>query len=951
MPSSRKKYKDEDREKVDEKKPQSSPGDSGTDGSDARACPETGASEPASAVEDGDEKLPEGTDGNRSEITCEGERTKLFPVVGIGASAGGLGALEELFANVRKESGMAYVVISHTDPSRTSILPQILQKHTQLRVVEVTDGLTVEPDKVYLPPSNKDLVLADDTFFLKPISKLASPRLPIDFFLRSLADSFGEWAVCVILSGTGTDGTLGLRAMKERGGLIVAQSEQTARHPGMPQSAMGTGLVDMVLAPGEMPEKIAEYFSQGRGVALEADAEGDDLSGTLGKVVAFLRARIGHDFSQYKKSTLLRRIQRRMSITRMSRPSEYLNYLYRHPDEVNLLFQDLLISVTSFFRDPESFEFIAREVIPGLISRTNENRPVRVWTAGCSTGEEAYSIAILFYEVMEALKVKRDFQIFATDIDGLAIDRAREGLYPQNIAADVNTERLKRFFTREDNFYRVRKEIRDPVVFAVQNVLRDPPFSRLDLLICRNLLIYLEAEAQRKLIPLFHHTLNPGGYLFLGPSETIGSFSELFSIVSKKRNIYKKLGVSAGIQPAIDFPTGGKPRAFGFDPYQVIDVRVVEPGIAESTQRILLEHHSPVCAVVNRRGDISYIHGRSGKYLEPASGHPSLNITDMAREGLRFELAASLRMVVAKNEPVVRRGIRVKTNGDYQEVNLIVKPMEEPKSLKDMILVVFEDVPRGSEPGGAEKAGASTADVNRRISDLESELAKVRQDHRTAMEELETSNEELKSVNEELQSSNEELQSTNEELESSREELQSLNEELSTVNAELHERIQEVSDTYRSITEVLNNTRIAIIFLDRDLNVQRFTDEASAIINLIESDVGRPLRHVSANLRETDLWVEVSRVREGLKPVEKEVETNDGRWYLMRIVPARNEDLILTFINLDSLKAAEKQIEQLQQNGRDGDAYAGKEDEGNGEAEEGGNTGRNGDDEGNFETP
>jgi len=842
---------------------------------------------------------------------------RLFPVIGIGASAGGLEALEEFFQNVPKDSGMAYVVISHTDPGRSSLLPDIIQRRSDIPVTVVKDGMNVEPNTTYLPPSNRDLVLEGDIFRLKEQQRGSTLRLPIDTFLKSLADSRGELACCVILSGTGTDGTQGLRVIKEKGGITVVQTTESAKYEGMPESAIGTGLADFVIRPSEMPERLIECFFAGAGMPKpEEVVVEDELPATISKIITTISTRTGHDFSAYKKSTLIRRIQRRMTVTRVLSPQKYLTYLHHNPGEIESLFQDLLIGVTSFFRDPEAFDMLKKEVLPGLLTRQAEHEPFRVWAAGCATGEEVYSTVILLMECLDELGTRRDIQVFGTDLDHTSIEKAREGVYPENIAADLSPERLKNFFEKENNNFRVRRAVRESVVFAAHNLLKDPPFSRLDLLVCRNLLIYLEPKAQKKVLPLFHYALRPGGVLFLGSSETVGEFADLFTPVHKKWSVYRRVDVSPALQPIVEFPTGGKAAATAVE-RALAGQQLAEVGeseIAAATSRLLLEMHTPECVVVNRRGEINYVHGRTGKYLEPAPGRMSVNVVDMAREGLRFELASALRSVVASGETVRREGLRVKTNGGFQDFNLTVKPMGKPEPLKNMIVILFEEVLTHRRAWQRRKKGdiAPEAAIQRTM-ELEREIARLQQDHRIAMEELETSNEELKSVNEELQSSNEELQSTNEELESSREELQSLNEELSTVNAELHEKIVELSQSYETINYVLNSTGIAILFVDRDLTVLRFTQETTKLINLIAGDIGRPLTHISTNISYDAFIDDIRSAIVDHKMLEKEVHTRDGHAYSTKIMPYRDQKgqvsgTVITFINMDSLMEARKSL-------------------------------------------
>ncbi len=858
-------------------------------------------------------------DGAGGPSHAESIRRRTFPIIGIGSSAGGLEALEEFFKNVPEDSEMAYIIVSHTDPARSSLLPDIIRRRANIPVTEVSDGITIEPNVVYLPPSNRDLVLEGDRFRLKEQQRNSMPRLPIDSFFKSLAESGGEQACCVILSGTGTDGAQGLRVIKEKGGVTVVQSIESAMYRGMPESAVATSLADFVLRPSEMPERLIECFSTDAGMPKPEEAEPrEDFPSTLSKIITTISNRIGHDFSAYKKSTLIRRIQRRMVVTRIGSPQKYLNYLHHNPGEIEFLFQDLLIGVTSFFRDPESFDLLKKEILPDLLTRRPASEPFRVWAAGCATGEEVYSIVMLVMECLEEIGVTKEIQAFGTDLDHSAVEKARDGLYPENIVADVSPGRLQRFFEEEDTSYRVRKEIREPVVFAAHNLLKDPPFSRLDLLMCRNLLIYLEPKAQKKTLPLFHYALRPGGVLFLGASETVGEFTDLFTPIHKKWSMYRRVDVSPALQPIVEFPTGGTapPAPLERAPMGPPQAEVNDAALADATTQLLLEMHTPACVVVNRRGEINFIHGRTGKYLEPAPGRISVNIIDMAREGLRFELASALRKVAATGETVRREGLRVKTNGDFQDFNLTMKPLGKSDSLKNMIVVLFEEIPPPRKKRLHRKKSDCGPDaVAQRTGELEREIAKLQQDHRITLEELETSNEELKSVNEELQSSNEELQSTNEELESSREELQSLNEELSTVNAELHEKIVELSQSYDTINHVLNSTGVAILFVDRELNVQRFTREATGLINLIDADIGRSLTHISTNLDYDSFLEDVRRALVEQKTIDREMRARDGRWYSARIVPyveprGRLNGVVITFFDVDRMKGALRRMDE-----------------------------------------
>jgi two-component system, chemotaxis family, CheB/CheR fusion protein len=800
-----------------------------------------------------------------------------FPVVCISASAGGLQALESFVAELPVENGMAFVVITHTDPEHVSLLPEIIRKKSRIAVELIEDGAAVEPNKIFIPPSDRDPIIEQGVFRLKKRPGRSSIHMPIDLFCKNLANEYNAMAGCIILSGTGTDGTQGVRMIKEKYGLVIAQ-DNSAIHTGMPESAIDTGLVDLVLKPSDMPAQLIAYFKHPASIKDRTEQKDKKEPDPLHRILSVLANRTRHDFSLYKQNTLVRRVERRMTITHCTDASEYLRYLHHHPGEIHALFQDMLIGVTGFFRDPEVFAFLKQSVLPDLIGRSPDRATLRVWIPGCSTGEEAFSIAIVILECLEEHNLNRQLQIFATDIDSRAIEKARRGVYPQNIVMDVDKERLNRFFKLEGDFFCVRRELRELIVFAEQNLLRDPPFSNLDLLVCRNLLIYLKAEAQNKLIPLFHYTLKSEGILFLGTSENIGRFPELFQTVKKSVSIFQKK--ENLIRPRVDFPTSAKalkkPDQFE-DEFNASSKAPETENLEHVVETMLLKDHTPACVIVNQNHEIVYVHGRTGKYLEPAQGKPSVKITEMAREGLRFPLLSALRRAAEnKDEPVRQHGLSVKTNGDYQFIDLTVKCIHQ-SSLKDCMMILFEERLESQRMPESKDAGTD----EQRIAELETELMRVNQDFRGALEELEASNEELKSLNEEMHSSNEELQSTNEELESSREELQSLNEELSTVNSELHNKIAELNDSFNAITQVLNSTRIAIVFLDTELKIRRFTKEAATLINLIDTDVGRPIEHIAHNLCFDNLAQTTREVLQSLSSFEAEVQTKAGNWYRM----------------------------------------------------------------------
>ena len=846
-------------------------------------------------------------EGRFERLMKEGE----FPVVAIGASAGGLQALEAFFEAVPVDSGLAFVVITHTDPEHESLLPELLKKKLRIPVKVIEDGLAAEPNTVYLPPSNRDPILKQKVFFLKQRPAKTEIHMPVDLFLKHLAGDREELAAGVILSGTGTDGTHGLRAIKEKGGLAVAQTPDSARHEGMPKSAIETGMVDYVLPPPQIPERLIQYFKHPAVILPQPGAEEKRLLDPLHRILTVLNSRTRHDFSLYKESTLVRRIERRMTVTRARDALDYARLLNSDPEEARALLQDILIGVTNFFREPEAFAFLKRQILPDLVARGN-GEPLRVWVPGCATGEEAYSLAIILQECLEEQGSRRSLQIFGTDIDSLAIRKARLGSYVENIASDVSPERLKRFFIKEESRFRVKPDIRELVVFSEQNILSDPPFAHLDLLLCRNLLIYLKAEAQNLLIPLFHYALREGGVLFLGSSESTGRFGDLFETVDRHHSIFRRK--DHVLAPQIQFPMGRRLGGFAKQP-KGKEGEPPEANVGRTVANVLLAEHTPACVVVNQNGEILHFHGRTGKYLEPALGSPRWHIGEMAREGLRFPLLSAMRRARAEGGEVREKLVRVKTNGEYQQINLVIKTFKDPP-LQDCQMVIFEDVAETPPPAEGEKILRPDDKDGMRMAELEGEILRVTQDYRGAMEELQTSNEELRSSNEELHSSNEELQSTNEELESSREELQSLNEELNTVNSELNSKIEEIHGFYNAINSALKNTRIAIVFLDKELRVKMFTPEATLLLNLLEADVGRPIQHISHNLEYENLVKKAEEVLKNLSEVDEEVRGKDGSWYRLRIMihrpePHVIEGVVLTFMNIDAQKKAQEDLQEM----------------------------------------
>uniref|UniRef100_Q47EE1 protein-glutamate O-methyltransferase n=1 Tax=Dechloromonas aromatica (strain RCB) TaxID=159087 RepID=Q47EE1_DECAR len=837
---------------------------------------------------------------------------KYFPIVGIGTSAGGLEALEQFLGGVPVNCGMAFVVVQHLDPNRYGMLPELLQRSTPMVVKQAGNRMKIKPDCVYVIPPNKDLSILHDTLYLLDPVAARGLRLPINSFLCSLAEDRRERAIGIILSGMGSDGTQGLLAISEHGGLSVVQDPTTAKFDAMPRSAIDARLADIVAPPGDLARRIIDRLHHPPRLLppetfLVPDSEAK--SSAFEKICILLRAQTGHDFSLYKKSTIYRRVERRMGIHRLGGIADYVGFLQTNPQEVDLLFKELLIGVTSFFRDPAAWAYLQEQVLPGMILAKTHDNLLRAWVAGCSSGEEAYTLAMIFGEAMDHAKPTNriELQIFATDLDPDAIAKARQGIYPSSIAGDVSPERLARFFVEENGRFRICQEIRQMVVFAPHNVTMDPPFTRLDILTCRNVLIYLGADLQKRLLPLFHYSLKPGGTLFLGSAESIGNFAELFSPLEPKARIYRREEVN---QRAIDvdFPT----RYLGDSPNPaLIPSPTMQPANLQTlADQLLLQKFSPAAVLTNADGDILFISGRTGKYLEPAAGKANWNIHAMAHEGLRQELILALPKALRIGEAVVVKDLTIEDGSERQSLDLTVYPIDEPAPLHGMAMIVFADVV-AAKP--APKRHSRKQLVDARVAELEQALLQAREELQSIREEMQTSHEELKSANEELQSTNEELQSTNEELTTSKEEMQSLNEELQTVNAELQSKVDEWSATSNDMKNLLNSTDIATVFLDNMLHVRRFTRQATHIFKFIPSDIGRPLADIVHKLDYTDLQDDAQEVLRTLAFCEKQITSNDGCWYIVRIMPYRTlenviDGVVITFIDISEAKRLEAEL-------------------------------------------
>ncbi|HTL73574.1 MAG TPA: chemotaxis protein CheB [bacterium] len=848
----------------------------------------------------------------RNGVVSPMEPAATFPIVGLGASAGGLEALEQFLGNVPANCGMAFVIVQHLDPTSKGFMSELLQRSSGLRVVQVKDRTQVQPNGIYVIPPNKDMSILHGVLHLLAPTTPRGLRLPIDFFFRSLAQDQQEHSVGVILSGMGSDGTLGLRAIKEKAGVVLVQEPATAKFDSMPRSAIDAGLADIVAPAHELPARILAYLKRTPLLARTEAVLEEKTQSALEKVVILLRAQTGNDFTCYKRNTLYRRIERRMGIHQIAKMAAYVRYLRENSQELDLLFKELLIGVTNFFRDPAAWEQLRDHALPGLLASRTPGQTLRAWVPGCSTGEEAYSLAIVFKEAVEKLKSKEKFslQIFATDLDKDAIEKARQGVFPANIAADVSEARLKRFFTKESGTYRLRKEIREMVTFAPQNLIMDPPFTKLDILSCRNLLIYLTPDVQKKLIPLFHYSLKPGGILFQGSAETIGDGTALFTPLSGKSRLFRR--TESIVRPTqIAFPTA-------FSAGQAINSELQHAATKppESLQaladQLVLHQYAPPAVLTNEEGDIFYVSGRTGKYLEPAAGKANWNLFAMAREGLRYELVGAFKEALQKKEGVTLSGLTVGTNGGTQHVNVTVRRIDEPGPLHGLVMIVFTDVPA---PVNAASDGQASKPHPRspRVAELESELMRVRGEARATHEEMQTSQEEFRSANEELQSTNEELQSSNEELTTSKEEMQSMNEELQTVNTELQSKVDQLSLASNDMKNLLDSTDIAMLFLDKELKVRRFTPQATKIIKLIPSDAGRPVTDLASELNYPGLAADAREVLRKLTAVEKTISARGSRWFNVRIMPYRTlenqiDGVVITFSNVTDSKALEAKL-------------------------------------------
>lgn len=826
-----------------------------------------------------------------------GQQPRLpFPVVGVGASAGGLEAYTELLQAAPPDAGIAWVLIQHLPPDRDSLLTDILAKQTAMPVLQVEDGTAVEPDHVYVIRPGHTLTIRDGRLRLgKPVEAPGHCR-PVDDFFRSVAEEQQQRAVAVILSGMGSNGTAGAEAVKAVGGLCIAQAPETAKFPSMPRSLIDAHLADYVLRPADVPGAVARYarhpYAAGDGSAAEAARK---AAQALTDILAVVRARTGHDFAGYRKPTLVRRVQRRMGLSQVEELGDYAAALRQAPAEVTALADDLLIHVTGFFRDPDAWEALREKVVMPLAAERSDGAPVRAWVAACATGEEAYSLAILLTEAAEARGKQFDIKVFATDMAERALGRARAGVFPGGIESEVTADRLDRFFDKDDSMYRVKRELRERVIFAPQNVLQDPPFSRLDIVTCRNLFIYLEPEVQRRVLGLLHFGLRDGGALLLGSSESVGAAEE-FEPIDKKHRLFRRVGPAK--PGALEFPA--PPALAPIEP-----ARPPPQPVALAANKALLEHHTPAAVVVDRGGQIVYFHGDTARYLNQPRGEPTRDLLALAAEPVRGAARTALHQAAGQNRPVVVRDGLLDTPEGRRRVEVAVTPLDR-RPAPPLFLVAFSD--HAEKPPAPPPTGDPTAEER-----LIEELQRVRDELQSTVEEHQTTNEEMKASHEELTSVNEELQSTNEELETSKEELQSLNEELATVNAQLQAKMEELEATSNDLASLLTSTDIAVVFLDARFRIRRFTPAVSDLFDLIPSDAGRPLTDLRRKFADPDLLADAQAVLERLIPVERVVKSDSGRWYARRVLPYRTADrridgVVVTFVDTTDRKRAADEL-------------------------------------------
>jgi two-component system CheB/CheR fusion protein len=857
----------------------------------------------------------------KKEVQVRSLKTRSFPVVGLGGSAGSFTAFEKFFTHMPANSGMAFIIVMHLNANHKSNVAELIQNYTAMPVIEAGDGVTINPDHIYVIPPNKDMGMHNGRLLLLSPAMAKGYRMPIDYFFQSLAEDQWNKAVGIIFSGMGSDGETGMRMIKEKLGMAMVQDPDTAQYNSMPKSAISTNLIDYVVSPEEMPVKLIQYL---RHPALSEEPNEQVISDTRNsnafqKILMLLRSQTGHDFSLYKKNTITRRVDRRLAFHQLPDYSGYVMFLRENPHEINVLFNELLIGVTKFFRDAGAFEAVKAKLYP-LLRKKPDGEPIRVWIPGCSTGEEAYTIAMLLAEFLDTLKEKKHpkVQIFATDLDADSVEHARQGFYFENIAADVSKKRLDRFFSKKNNGYLAKKELREMIVFAQHNIIKDAPFTRLDLLSCRNLMIYLTTELQKKIIPVFHYSLNQNGLLLLGPAETVGGFTDMFQPVDGKWKLSQRKEGSSVSSRMIDFPFNISSQGTG-----LIRQDHHNPALKKTSSlqdffyKVLLENYTPASVLLNEKGDILYINGKTGRFLELSPGEAVMNIYRMAREELKYALSNAIHQARAQKGIVTIQDIKLKNGKQLSLVTIKVVYMED-MPMQDAVIVIFEDGGMVRKPDPKGKKGTTHPAI---IEEMEKELSYTKQQLHTTIEQMETSLEELKSTNEELQSTNEELQSTNEESLTTKEEMQSLNEELMTINMQYQSKGEELTQLNNDMKNLLDSTETATIFLDNTLDILRFTPQVKKLFNVISSDVGRSITHIVSNFEHTELENDIRGVIENLRAKELTVKTKKGEWYHLRIMPYRTLDnfisgAVLTFNPISTLKELETRLEFTQRSAK-----------------------------------
>ena len=842
------------------------------------------------------------------------------PIVGIGASAGGLEAFRRLLSHLPDDTGMSFVLVQHLDPHHVTYMPELLAKCTTMLVQQVENGMPIAPNHVYFIPPNATLTVADGHLHIAEPSEPHGQRMAIDHFFESLAEDQQHNAICVILSGAGSDGTIGLKAIKEHGGMAIAQTPASARYDSMPRNAIMTGMVDHVIPIEEIPTKLVEYCHYLTEVRARKGAAGmrEEMIDYLDEICTILQHRVGHDFSRYKRSTLTRRIQRRMQVLQINDVSDYLAQLSREDTEADALYKDLLIGMTHFFRDPEVFDALEQKIIPPIFERKIQDAEVRVWIPGCATGEEAYSVAMLMHDYMAEYGIWPHVQIFATDLDKQALETARRGLYSDGIIQQITPHRLNRYFSKQEHGYQIAKALRDMCIFSLHNLIDDPPFSRLDLISCRNLLIYLENDLQEKVLSIFHYALRPSGYLMLGASESTADQSILFNTLDRKHRLFTSNSTARRTDANLSLISKQRPKNIATSNRPRMTGKLKEI-LSQAVDQVLLERYTPACVLVNEQGDIIYFSGYTGKYLEHSAGMPSVNVIDMARKELRLEIRAALHQANKENQEIIHENLSIAVNDglSLQRFNLIVRPAPEIDVDMRLFMIVFQEFGPPYNADNTKPSEAPSSADNELIAQYEKELSYTKEKLHVTVEELETSNEELKTSNEELLSSNEELQTSNEELQTSEEELQSINEELETLNTELRIKVEELDRANSDLHNLFRSTDIATLFLDSKLHIKNFTPAAVQMFRLIDNDIGRSILDIATRFNDKNLITDLKTVIKNASVKQREVQhSDDQRSFMLRILPYRHldnviEGAVITFVDITELKQTQEQLAQM----------------------------------------